>query len=552
MTSHKIYRVIKKITSSSLLLIFIAVGLKAQTPAKIPTGKKFFIQSAINYGKNNGGYWDVPGYPKDIKKGSNIQVYNFDNNHDRTFSMHFKSSDGYYEIKIGNTRNSRIDIQGANTKNGTSVKTWTRNHQDNQKFLFEHQGNGRFKIFDKNSGKVICLAGRSSKNRSNVHIWDNHNGPWMEWYLIDAQTRRAFNPRANGNKIPQPRGNVNVPEGYNVQNVEVKFFLNKYAKSPLTTKPDANGNFSFPNAQIDDNDYVAVVLADIDGLVSDHHQYHKSDNRRNVALNLTRPPQKTKLFDSKHRGNIPYRTTSKYYTNTKGEVNKEFDFFFRNLNRNTAQKQQLRELIGVSGAEATSSREIYEITRKTWEFYKNNTKSVFRKHGALTQTVKKVFDESINRTRPNGPVSYWTTIEQFINLYNKYDFIPVGNCSSVALAFSAMLRTAGVPANKMAVERFHYDFYRDHWAVIVEMNDVWYWFDPTLSHHNFPGYENLSCIPTSRTGFNYHMPFEVILVPGSKLNYVPYCGEEGVNNQIEKPAPVDPKEEAKEKLKKLF
>jgi len=209
-----------------IICAFILTGafrLDAQKAADIPTGKKFFIQSAINYGKNNGGYWDVPGYPKDIKKGSNIQVYNFDNNHDRTFSMHFKSSDGYYEIKIGNTRNSRIDIQGANTKNGTSVKTWTRNHQDNQKFLFEHQGNGRFKIFDKNSGKVICLAGRSSKNRSNVHIWDNHNGPWMEWYLIDAQTRKAFVPGPSKQKITEVKIGEQIWMG---ENLNVSHFRN--------------------------------------------------------------------------------------------------------------------------------------------------------------------------------------------------------------------------------------------------------------------------------------------------------------------------------------
>ncbi|MFP4556305.1 MAG: RICIN domain-containing protein [Bacteroidales bacterium] len=183
-----------------IALIFIltffssSILVKAQKPADIPTGKKFFIQSAINYGKNNGGYWDIPGYPKTIQKGSNVQVYNFDDNHDRTYSMHFKDSDGYYEIKVGNTTNARIDIQGGGKRNGTSVKTWTRHRGNNQKFLFRHLGNGRFKIYDKNSGKAICLAARSSANRSNVHIWDDHNGPWMEWYLIDAQTRRAFVP----------------------------------------------------------------------------------------------------------------------------------------------------------------------------------------------------------------------------------------------------------------------------------------------------------------------------------------------------------------------
>ncbi|MFP4557785.1 MAG: RICIN domain-containing protein [Bacteroidales bacterium] len=177
-----------------IALLLAMASAKAQTPTEMPTGKKFYIQSAMNYGKNNGGYWDVPGYPKEIQKGSNIQVYDLDEGHDRTFIFHFPY-EGYYEIQIGNTPRSRIDIQGAGKDNGTSVKTWERNNKSNQKFLFEHLGNGRFKIYDRNSGKAICLAGRKNANRTNVHIWENHNGPWMEWYLIDVKTKKAFVPK---------------------------------------------------------------------------------------------------------------------------------------------------------------------------------------------------------------------------------------------------------------------------------------------------------------------------------------------------------------------
>jgi hypothetical protein len=179
----------------SVLMALCLLNAKAQTSVPIPVGKTFYIQSAMNYGKNNGGYWDVPGYPKEIEKGSNIQVYDFDEGHDRTFTLHFRDADGDYEIKIGNTVNSRIDIQGGGKENGTSVKTWTRNQGNNQKFLFKHLGNGRFKIFDRNSGKAICLAGRKNANGTNVHIWDDHDGPWMEWYLIDTKTKKAFIPQ---------------------------------------------------------------------------------------------------------------------------------------------------------------------------------------------------------------------------------------------------------------------------------------------------------------------------------------------------------------------
>ncbi|MFO8022982.1 MAG: FISUMP domain-containing protein [Perlabentimonas sp.] len=177
-----------------LSFMVMALCLKAQTPTEMPTGTKFYIQSAMNYGKNNGGYWDIPGKPNSIKKGSNIQVWNLDSGADRMFTLHQSSERGYYEIQIGNTSKSRVDIQGRKTNNGTSVKTWESNGQTNQRFLFHHLGNGRFKVFDKNSRKALCLAGRKNANGTNVHIWDNHNGPWMEWYLVDVKTKKAFNP----------------------------------------------------------------------------------------------------------------------------------------------------------------------------------------------------------------------------------------------------------------------------------------------------------------------------------------------------------------------
>ena len=179
------------------LLTFICVQAFAQTPTDMPTGKKFYIQSAMNYGKNNGGYWDLPGVyqpSRAINKGANIQVWNLDAHHDRQFTLVKSNVNGYYEIQVGYTTNSRIDIQGRGTGNGTSVKVWDKNGQNNQKFLFHHLGNGRFKIYDRNSGKIICLASRKNTNGTNVHIWNDHNGQSVEWYLIDVKTKKPFIP----------------------------------------------------------------------------------------------------------------------------------------------------------------------------------------------------------------------------------------------------------------------------------------------------------------------------------------------------------------------
>jgi len=175
--------------------LFTAQTLLAQPQqgAVIPTGKKFHIQSAMNYKRDNGGYWDLPGKPTTIEKGANIQVWALDEGHDRIFTLIETKEKGFYEIAIGNTPKIRVDIHNGATANGTNVRAWESNGSNAQRFLFEHLGNGRFKIHDRN-GRLLCLADRSSENGKNVHTWGNHDGVWMEWYLIDVETKQAFVP----------------------------------------------------------------------------------------------------------------------------------------------------------------------------------------------------------------------------------------------------------------------------------------------------------------------------------------------------------------------
>ena len=185
-----------KISFTALITILVLATTlaNAQTSVPMPTGKKFYIQSAMNYGKNYGGYWDVPGHPNTIEKGSNIQVWDLDGGHDREYTLFRGGPSGFYQIQVGNTLTSRVDIDGGRSNNGTNVKVWENNGATAQLFRFHHLGQGKFKIYD-HIGKVICLSNRSNNNGSNVHIWDSHDGPWTEWYLIDAQTKMAFVPQ---------------------------------------------------------------------------------------------------------------------------------------------------------------------------------------------------------------------------------------------------------------------------------------------------------------------------------------------------------------------
>jgi len=205
---------IMKLLFVGILLTTSLTTFAQPTPAVMKTGRQFLIQSAMDYGRDYGGYWDIPGTPQMINKGSNIQVWDLDGGSDRKFTLVNSSEQGYYEIYVADTKGSRVDVAGGKSNDGTNVGVWEVNNGTAQRFLFQHLGNGRFKIFDRN-GKVICLASRSNKNGSNIHIWGNHDGVWVEWYLIDAQTKTVFVPTQNQQVAEASLKGTAVPEGKN-------------------------------------------------------------------------------------------------------------------------------------------------------------------------------------------------------------------------------------------------------------------------------------------------------------------------------------------------
>lgn len=187
-----------KTISLSILCLFLLFGAQAQENYEIIEDRKgFLIQSAMNYQKNNGGYWDIPGHPEKIKSGSNIQVWNIDEGKDRLFFLKTTEENGIYQIIPGGKNNYvMLSIAGGEEnaeKNGANIETNRMMGRDWQKFRFKHLGNGEFKIYTPDD-MVICLAGRKNANGTNVHIWEDHDGDRMTWYLIDPDTKKAWIP----------------------------------------------------------------------------------------------------------------------------------------------------------------------------------------------------------------------------------------------------------------------------------------------------------------------------------------------------------------------
>lgn len=157
----------------------------------MPLGKQFLIQSALNYGKDNGGYWDIPGKPEHIVNTANIQVWALDAGMDRKYALAKSPEEGYFEIVVGNSADSRIEIDGGKPTKGSNINVWGKNGSEDQRFGFEHLGNGRFKIYTKKR-HVICLDDATSKNGPKVQIAQNGEGASREWYLVDITSKKSI------------------------------------------------------------------------------------------------------------------------------------------------------------------------------------------------------------------------------------------------------------------------------------------------------------------------------------------------------------------------
>ncbi|MDY0131526.1 MAG: RICIN domain-containing protein [Desulforegulaceae bacterium] len=155
---------------------------------------KFYIQSAMSYGRSNRGYLEFPG--KDWNyKGNTMDIWTKDSGLNKLFKFEKPYHSSHYIIRAAHSGDGVIDCRGGKTTDGTPLHLWTKgNNNQAQQFYLKHLGSGRFKIYHK-SGKVVCLKNnKTDKNGNKVHIWKDHNSITTEWYLINAYTNKAYIP----------------------------------------------------------------------------------------------------------------------------------------------------------------------------------------------------------------------------------------------------------------------------------------------------------------------------------------------------------------------
>lgn len=175
------------------------------------------IQSANNFGKDRGGYWDISGSPQHPENGQNISVWELNDSDRNSIDRKFKfkevpGTDGeyYYILPFGGSTSHRLDCEGGpryNKKDGTDILVWENGEKMHLGQIFKviHLGNGKVKILS-HAGHEFNLDARSSKNGSKVHLWSPGEGSWTEWYLLDPATLSKVVPKAHSNKRKEDIG----------------------------------------------------------------------------------------------------------------------------------------------------------------------------------------------------------------------------------------------------------------------------------------------------------------------------------------------------------
>jgi len=147
------------------ILVVIGIYVFGQRSTTVmPVGERIFVQSAINYGYNDGGYWSCIG---DSNKLS-MQLRSVVNCTNCLFVLKESSEKGIYEIF--SVDGSKVNLSFSGT--GSAI------HQ----FSFHHICNGLFKIYDR-SGDVVCW-----ENDSIIGICADSKGAEACWYLMDADS----------------------------------------------------------------------------------------------------------------------------------------------------------------------------------------------------------------------------------------------------------------------------------------------------------------------------------------------------------------------------
>ncbi|HMA68332.1 MAG TPA: hypothetical protein VKN74_00535 [Candidatus Mcinerneyibacterium sp.] len=220
-----------------LMVLSIIISLPVISEAKTGDkyrlhGKRFYIQSAKTAWRDSSkGFWDLPGGPeKRLQSNVQLQVWNFEKAKDRFYTFYHLKGD-YYKIRVG--YRGKYLYYGRPWENGQKVKTGP-----GRIFKVKYLGNSKWKILNRNGKWVVCLAGRSYNDGTDIHLWEDHNVTATKWVFRSKNTRNMYTPPKIRKKASDNAGNLGSGNNENTGNSYINLKNNrmykavKYSASP--------------------------------------------------------------------------------------------------------------------------------------------------------------------------------------------------------------------------------------------------------------------------------------------------------------------------------
>lgn len=174
----------------------------------------YIIASSNRWGKA----LDVNG--ANTANGTNIQLWDRNSGPAQRWHISYNSSTGYYSI-INPNSNKSLDLSNADTTNGTNVQLWDRNNTCAQQWkLIEASGNDIIIASACSTSSALEIYNYGTNNGTNVNIWTSHGGSNQRWQLIPADSLASgtytISSNMNINKTVDVYGG-NSANGTNIQ-----------------------------------------------------------------------------------------------------------------------------------------------------------------------------------------------------------------------------------------------------------------------------------------------------------------------------------------------
>lgn len=131
--------------------------------------------------KHSGQLLDAAGCS--TAPGTNVQQWPNTNAPCQRWAIH-PTPDGFFELTPQHATATRLDLAGGIWFAGANIDIWTANGFAPQRWSLESVGAGFHRLVNKESGKVMEVAGCSTTNGANVQQWTWNGGDCQRWQLV--------------------------------------------------------------------------------------------------------------------------------------------------------------------------------------------------------------------------------------------------------------------------------------------------------------------------------------------------------------------------------